>query len=137
MAGGFELHSSAGRLSVLGLCVGAGLTAIPVTLQAQLSPKCERNGRPDFCAYTPPAASVPGGIDAGRLVFADDSVYGLQRDEASCRDDGFIRICKAWILHPPSSDHPIAASYRGTAYEGGYRHEYVSRPWRLTYTYLD
>jgi hypothetical protein len=123
------------RLPVLWLC--AGLASTPFPLQAQYSPNCERNGRRDFCAYTPAPDSAQGGRDAGRLVFADHTVYGLQRDDASCRDRGQVRFCKAWILSPPGSDHPIPATYRGTAYEGGYQHAYLSPRLQLTYTFLD
>ena len=121
--------------TALTLC--AGLAATPSPLQAQYSPHCERNGRPDFCAYTPAPDSGQAQRDAGRLVFADHTVYGLQRDEASCRNRGPVRLCKAWILSPPGSEHPIPATYRGTAYDGGYRHEYQSARLRLTYTFLD
>jgi len=119
------------------LAVGAGF-ALPLSpLQAQYSPHCERNGRREFCAYTPGPGSPYGGLDAGRLVFADHSVYGLQREERSCRDHGPVRICRAWILSPPRSDQPIPATYRGTAYEGGYRHAYQSARLQLSYTFLD
>ena len=121
--------------TVLSLC--AGLAATPAPLHAQYSPNCERNGRREFCAYTPGPDSGQGERDAGRLVFADHTVYGLQRDEASCRNRGPVRLCKAWILSPPGSEHPIPATYRGTAYDGGYRHEYQSARLRLTYTFLD
>ena len=124
-----------GRLSALGLC--AGLALAPLPLQAQYSPNCERNGRREFCAFTPAPESPQGGLDVGRLVFADHTVYGLQRDEASCRDRGAVRLCKAWILAPSASGQPIPATYRGTAYEGGYRHEYWGARVRLTYTFLD
>lgn len=119
------------------LWCGAALAAAPAPLLAQYSPNCERNGRREFCAFTPGADPAQGGRDVGRLVFADHTVYGLQRDEASCRDRGQVRVCRAWILSPPGSDHPVAATYRGTAYEGGYRHEFVSPRLRLTYTFLD
>lgn len=127
--------SSICRLSALWVC--AGLAATPLPLQAQFSPNCERNGRREFCAYTPAPESPQGGLDAGRLVFADHTVYGLRRDDASCRDRGPVRLCKAWILSPLGGDHPIPATYRGTAYEGGYRHEFLSARLRLTYTFLD
>ena len=128
-------RARAWSFTALSLC--AGLAATPAPLHAQYSPNCERNGRREFCAYTPGPDSGQGERDAGRLVFADHTVYGLQRDEASCRDRGPVRLCKAWILSPPGSDHPIPATYRGTAYEGGYRHEYLSTRLRLTYSFLD
>jgi hypothetical protein len=110
-------------------------SATPAVL-AQYSPNCERNGRRDFCAYTPGPDPAGAALDAGRLVFADHRVYGLQRDESSCRQRGPVRTCKAWILSP-GSDRPIPATYRGTAYEGGYRHEYISAKLRLSYSFLD
>lgn len=133
---------AAGPWMLLLLALAAAL-ATPTALHAQYSPHCERNGRRTFCAYTPGSEagqagqSGQGRLDAGRLVFADDAVYGLQRDEASCRDRGPVRLCKAWILVPPGSDRPIPATYTGTAYEGGYRHAYRSARLQLVYTYLD
>ena len=124
-----------GRIAGMGLC--AGLALLPLPLQAQYSPNCERNGRREFCAFTPAPESPREGLDAGRLVFADHTVYSLQRDEASCRDRGAVRLCRAWILTPSGRDQPIPATYRGTAYEGGYRHEYWGARVHLTYTFLD
>ena len=121
---------AASALSVL------ALAAATPAVMAQYSPNCERNGRRDFCAYTPGPDPAGGGLDAGRLVFADQRVYGLQRDERSCRERGQVRTCRAWILSP-GSDRPIPATYRGTAYEGGYRHEYISTKLRLSYSFLD
>ncbi len=67
-------------------------SATPAVL-AQYSPNCERNGRRDFCAYTPGPDPAGAALDAGRLVFAVDWVYGLQRDESSCRERGPVRTC--------------------------------------------
>ena len=118
------------------LLSSVGVAGLAPTVRAQYSPNCERNGRPAFCAYTPSSGEQVGSTDAGRLVFADHTVYVLQRDEASCRDQGPMRQCRAWILTPTGRD-PIPATYRGVAYEGGYRHEYASPGLRLTYTFLD
>ena len=115
--------------------LGLAATLFSAPLLAQYSPNCERNGRRDYCAYTPAAAG--NGLDAGQLVFADHSVYGLRRDERSCRDRGLVRMCKAWILAPQVSASPQAATYRGTAYEGGYRHEYLSPKLSLSFSFLD
>lgn len=125
-----------GSISTL-LGLAAGFAALPLPVQSQYSPNCERNGRREFCAYTQAPDSAQHGLDAGRLVFADHTVYGLQRDESSCRDRGPVRVCKAWILSPPGSEHPIPATYRGTAYEGGYQHAYLSSRLRLVYSFLD
>jgi hypothetical protein len=37
----------------------------------------------------------------------------------------------------PSTPSPIAAWYRGTAYEGGYKHDYVGQGIHITSVYLD
>lgn len=111
------------------------IAAVSAPVQAQYSPNCERNGRRDACAFT--AFAGGNSLDVGVLVFADHRVYGLQRDERSCRDRGPVRLCKAWILAPPGSSTPIPATYRGTAYEGGYRHDYLSPKLTLRFTYLD
>jgi len=116
------------------LCLGAAL--VPVA-RAQYSPNCERNGRRDFCAYTPGSDSGTEGNSTGWLVFADHTVYEVQRDERSCRDQGPERLCKGWILSPPGSPNPLPATYRGTSYEGGYRHAYIGSGLRLTFTFLD
>ena len=116
---------------------GALAMAWGLPVRAQYSPNCERNGRRDYCAYTPPGPTARPSRDAGRLVFADHTVYALQRDEASCRTIGAVRRCRAWILQPPGSDRPIPATYVGTAFEGGYRHAYQSPRLNLAYSYLD
>ncbi|MFM7314044.1 MAG: hypothetical protein ACKO0M_12910 [Cyanobium sp.] len=131
---------SAGSWWAGALGLALALVAFPPPAGAQYSPNCERNGRRAFCAYTPAAGEpgpLQGRLDAGRLVFADHAVYGLARDEASCRDRGVQRICRAWIEAPPGSDRPLPATYLGTAYEGGYRHEYLAPGLRLRYTFLD
>jgi hypothetical protein len=104
---------------------------------AQYSPNCERNGRPDFCAYTPVAGASTERQDFGLLVFADHTVYEVMRNETSCTSRGPVRTCDAKIIRPPGHPRAIPAWYRGTAYEGGYRHEYVGKGIHLTYTYLD
>ena len=80
---------AASALSVLALA-----EATPAVM-AQYSPNCERNGRRDFCAYTPGPDPAGGGLAAGRMVFADHRVYGLQRDERSGRDRCPVRPCMA------------------------------------------
>jgi hypothetical protein len=120
------------------LAAGLGLALALVTpAPAQYSPNCERNGRREFCAYTPGSDAGAEGLSSGWLVFADHRVYEVQRDERSCRDQGPLRLCKGWILTPPGSPKPLAATYRGTSYEGGYRHEFIGTGLRLTFTFLD
>jgi hypothetical protein len=105
--------------------------------EAQFSPNCERNGRRESCAYTP----LPGGppeMERGVLVFADHTMIEVQRNAASCRQKGPVITCDARILMPPGHEEMVRpAFYRGTAYEGGYRHEYGSRGLRLVFSYLD
>lgn len=122
---------------LLTLIFGALLTALPSTAQAQMSPNCERNGRRDFCALTPmPDPSQPGRtVDV--LVFADHSVYRVQREEASCRSTSpTVTTCAATITLP-GGGRTIRATYRGTSYEGGYRHDYRGPGLQLTYAFLD
>lgn len=120
----------------IGLRLAVGLAAIGAALLpagAQMSPNCERNGRRDYCAFTPAAG---GTGSSGWLVFADHRVYALELDLASCRERGPERICKAWIRVRPDN-RAIPATYRGTAYEGGYRHLYSAPGLRLSYGFLD
>lgn len=100
-----------------------------------MSPNCERNGRRDHCALTPmPEAGNPRQT-VDTLVFADHSVYQLRRDERSCRSlSSSVTTCTATIV---SRGRAIPATYRGTAYEGGYRHEYIGRGLQLSYSFLD
>ena len=105
--------------------------------KAQYSPNCERNGRRDFCAYTQLAGATTEQQEFGMLVFADHTVYEVLRNETSCKSRGAVRTCNAKIISPPGQSRSIPAWYRGTAYEGGYRHEYLGKGIHLTYTYLD
>jgi hypothetical protein len=108
-----------------------------LTVRAQLSPNCERNGRRDYCAITPVMAS-PQKPSHDLVTFADHTVVAVMRNEASCRNvSERIRTCHAWITIPPGNSKSIPAYYRGTYYEGGYRNEYVGKGIHITYTYLD
>ena len=125
-------------------CCRAVVVACAIAVQlapahAQYSPNCQRNGSRDFCAFTPGSTSAsPTPVqDVGWLVFADHSVYALQREEGSCRDTGVIRTCRAWIITPPGSDRAKEARYVGTAYEGGYRHDYLAPGLSLSFSFLD
>jgi hypothetical protein len=117
--------------------VGLGLTAVPPA-PAQLSPNCLRNGRRDYCAITPIAGATTEQQAFDMVTFADHTVYEVLRNETSCRQiaEG-VRTCNAKIITPPGNPRPIPAYYRGTRYEGGYRHEYVGRGVHITYVFLD
>jgi hypothetical protein len=102
---------------------------------AQLSPNCERNGRRDYCAITPVAAT-PDRQGYEIITFADHSVYEVMRNEASCKNiTDRIQTCNARILR--RAGQSVAAFYRGTYYEGGYKNEYVGKGIHITYVYLD
>ena len=106
--------------------------------QAQWSPNCQRNGKNDYCAITPLAGATTEKQAFDILTFADHSVYELLRNEVSCKKvSERIRTCNAKIITPPGNSKAIAAYYRGTSYEGGYKHEYVGKGIHLTFFYLD
>ncbi|MFM7086226.1 MAG: hypothetical protein ACKOXO_04435 [Cyanobium sp.] len=129
------------------------------TALAQLSPQCERNGRREFCAVTfeanSPRPGESGGFEqpgegegsvgdaAGPkplslwVVFADHSKVKLLLKEHTCSDDGPKRRCQAEMQASPGNDHPSPAHYIGTAYEGGYRHEYTMPGLQIVFSYLD
>jgi hypothetical protein len=104
---------------------------------AQYSPNCERNGRRDYCAYTQVAGASNERQEFAQIVFADHTVYEVLRNETSCKQNGNVRTCDARIITPPGNPRAIPAWYRGTAYEGGYRHEYVGQGIHITYVFLD
>lgn len=117
------------------LALLALLTLSPLGVGAQLSPNCERNGRRDYCAITPVAAT-PDRPGYDIITFADHSVYEVMRNEASCKNiTDRIRTCHAKIMVRPGQS--VAAFYRGTYYEGGYKNEFVGKGIHITYVYLD
>lgn len=59
------------------------------------------------------------------------------REEAGCRQGGTVRAYPATIGPRNGFGTPIAARYVGTAYEGGYRHEYRSRELAITYFFVN
>ncbi|MBD2422728.1 hypothetical protein [Cyanobium sp. FACHB-13342] len=105
--------------------------------QAQYSPNCWRNGKKDFCAITQVAGATPPHQELARIVFADHTVVEVLRNETRCKQNGPVRTCDAKIFTPPGQAKALPAYYRGTAYEGGYRHEYVSDSLHITYVFLD
>jgi len=121
---------------------------------AQFSPNCLRNGRPEACALTPapepakapaaagtrPSAGLAGAVPpAGSLtvMYADHSAYRLIKDETLCRHRGMLSECPATIIPGNGYGSPIRARYRGTAYEGGYRHDYSSPGLTITFFFVD
>jgi hypothetical protein len=116
--------------------LGLAVALQPCFAQAQISPRCRRNGRLDFCAVTPQPDAQNANRRAEVLVFANGDTYRLSVDEASCRAlSDFRRICAARLQI--GFGEPIPATYEGTAYEGGYRHEYTTRGLSLVYVFLD
>jgi hypothetical protein len=113
------------------------IAAAPGPAGAQYSPNCERNGRRDYCAYTQVAGATNERQEFAQIVFADHTVYEVLRNETSCKQNGNVRTCDARIITPPGNPRAIPAWYRGTAYEGGYRHEYVGQGIHITYVFLD
>jgi hypothetical protein len=125
------------RAGLLAVVPALLISAAPGPVGAQISPNCERNGRRDSCAYTPTASASSEHQEVGRIVFADHTVYEVMRNESSCKEKGNLRTCDARITTPPGNPRTIPAWYRGTAYEGGYRHEYVGQGIHITYWFLD
>jgi hypothetical protein len=125
-------------------CTGllAGATALligatPGPVGAQYSPNCERNGRRYYCAYTQIVGATNERQEFAQIVFADHTVYEVLRNDTSCKHQGNVRTCDAKIISPPGNPRAIPAWYRGTAYEGGYKHEYVGEGIHITYVFLD
>ncbi|MFM7676452.1 MAG: hypothetical protein ACKO5F_12925 [Synechococcus sp.] len=141
----------AGAIAAL---VGLASTLLPPPALAQLSPNCLRNGKPLACAITPgPEQERPPLPAAGRgrtegqppppppttltVMYADHRAYRLVKEEASCRQQGLVIECSATIIPGNGNGTPLRARYRGTAYEGGYRHDYSSRSVSITYFLVD
>lgn len=104
--------------------------------QAQLSPRCERNGKLDYCAVTPSTNNGDPSAVREVVVFANGDTYRLSRSDSACKMmTPFVRACEA-IIQPPSGG-PISARYVGTYYEGGYRHEYGAKNLKIVYFFLD
>ena len=112
------------------------IAAAPGPAGAQYSPNCQRNGQRDYCAYTQLAGGTHKHQETAQIVFADHTVYEVMRNETSCKQNGNVRTCDARIS-TQGNPKPIPAWYRGTAYEGGYTHEYVGQGIHITYGFLD
>jgi len=115
--------------------VAAGLTSAAM---AQYSPNCLRNGKSDYCAITPMESADKKDEVLTAITFADHTAYEVVRNEASCKNTSDkVMTCNARIVAPQGGGKPMPAFYRGTYYEGGYKHEYVGKGIHLTYFFLD
>jgi hypothetical protein len=125
------------RLLAAGVLGGmaAGLTSAAM---AQYSPNCLRNGKSDYCAITPMERADKKNEVLTAITFADHTAYEVVRNEASCKNTSDkVMTCNARIVAPQGGGKPMPAFYRGTYYEGGYKHEYVGKGIHLTYFFLD
>jgi hypothetical protein len=110
----------------------------PLASGAQISPNCQRNGRHAYCAVTPQQDPSPAGTVIEVITFADHTMVEARRDEGSCKPIAERVIsCKASLTLRPGSGRPIRATYRGTAYDGGYTNAYTARGLQLSYSVLD
>jgi hypothetical protein len=110
----------------------------PVTAMAQISPNCQRNGRHAYCAVTPRHDPRQAKTVIEVITFADHTMVEARRDTASCASvSDNVVTCKAILRLAPGSGQPISATYRGTAYEGGYTNAYMAKGLRLSYSVLD
>lgn len=116
--------------------IASAVPALPAQRLAQVSPLCERNGRPDYCAYTPEEDGSAPERETAWIVFADQMRVRLVRDEANCRAQGAFRLCQAWMTLTSAAGEPLPAQYRGRCIPGGYRHEYRSRVLQLAFVVL-
>lgn len=122
----------------LAATVGLLLPGMAGVASAQYSPNCERNGKRDYCAITPIAGATNEKQSFEMLTYADHTVYELLRNETSCKQvSQTVRTCDAKIISPPGNPRSTAAFYRGTYYEGGYKHEFVGQGIHLIYYFLD
>jgi len=111
-------------------------TRLVLPSQAQLSPRCERNGKLDYCAITQLLSNGDRNVMREVVVFANGDSFRLSRSDSACKTiTPFQRACDA-IIQPPSGA-PMHAEYIGTYYEGGYRHEYRSKNLQIVYFYMD
>jgi hypothetical protein len=115
--------------------MAAGLASAAM---AQYSPNCLRNGKSDYCAITPMESADKKDEVLTAITFADHTAYEVVRNEASCKNTSDkVMTCNARIVAPQGGGKPMPAFYRGTYYEGGYKHEYVGKGIHLTYFFLD
>lgn len=135
---GIAMNVSRAPIAALAGCICA-IAALPSPwASAQLSPKCERNGKRDYCAITPVAGATNIRQTFDMIMFADDTVYEVVRYNESCKMiSDKIETCNARIITPPGNPKPVSAIYRRSFYEGGVKQEYVGKGIHITYYFVD
>ncbi|MFM8604167.1 MAG: hypothetical protein ACKOBY_01280 [Cyanobium sp.] len=145
---------AAAPAAAIAAVVSLATALLPSPVLAQLSPNCLRNGKPLACAITPgpeqekpPLPAAGPGSPQGRpapppptiltVMYADHRAYRLVKQEAACRQQGMVSECPATIIPANGFGTPLKGRYRGTAYEGGYRHEYGAPLIAITYFFVD
>lgn len=124
------------QLLLLGLVMMSAL--LGAGSHAQFSPNCERNGKRDYCAITPVAGATNLKQVFDMIMFADNTVYEVLRNQESCKKVApNVETCNAKIITPPGNPKQIPAFYRRTSYEGGAKHEYSGRGIHIMYLYMD
>jgi len=107
------------------------------TSRAQVSPKCQKNGKWAFCAVTSQSKADDYLIEES-IAFADGSIYDVSRKGMNgCNHNGRITTCNAKIIDRGNGWKSMPAYYKGTYYEGGYKNEYIGEGLNLTYFYMD
>jgi len=121
--------------------LACGLVLLPcgcLPAEAQISPNCQRNGRHAFCAVTPRPDAGQGHTAVEVITFADHMIVEARREQGSCKPvNARVISCRATLSVSPGSGQPIKATYRGTAYEGGYANAYAARGLSLRYSVMD
>jgi hypothetical protein len=123
---------------ILSIAFAMAIVLPGLKADAQLSPNCERNGKRDYCAITPVAGATNLKQAFDMIMFADNTVYEVLRNQDSCKKVApNIETCNAKIITPPGNPKSIPAFYRRTFYEGGVKQEYVGRGIHIMYVYVD
>ena len=121
--------------------LACGLALLPcccLPAVAQISPNCQRNGRPAFCAVTPRSEPGQEQTVVEAITFADHTVVEARREQGSCKPvSERVITCRATLIVSPGSGQAIRATYRGTAYEGGYSNAYTAKGLSLRYSVMD
>ena len=123
-------------------CVLMALALTPIPGWGQISPNCQLNGRPLACAITPGPAGPPAAnglptTSSLTAMDADGQAFRLVKQEARCQQRGPRSECPATITPRNGFGSAVAATYRGLAYEGGYRNEYEGGGIRIVYFFVD
>jgi len=134
-----------GRTCGIGAARACVLMALALTVHpswGQISPNCQLNGRPLACAITPgpegpPAANGLPTTSSLTAMYADGQAFRLVKQEARCQQRGPRSECPATITPRNGFGSEVAGTYRGLAYEGGYRNEYNGGGIRIVYFFVD